>query len=1213
MRAVCSLWCFVAGTALAFARDPSLHSRALPELIGKTGVSGGIIVHLGCGDGRVTPDLAPTDRFIVRGLGMDSMRIRAATERTHDRGMPVSARTSFDLWDGKTLPFADNLINILVADDTNQVERAELLRVVAPLGFVFSRDGDGWQQFQKPWPRGMGEWPHANHGADGNAVTPDERVAPPGSLRWIGGPLWLKHHNHTVNFSSMVSAGGRLFYILDDSTPGTFGLKDNWQLIARDGFNGTVLWKRTMGKWGWPAWGEGERGGSRFDQPVDVMRRLVASGDSVYVALGTDQPVSRLDAATGEALATYVGSEGVSEILCDAGRLIVSVHRRGRNSALMSKSILVYDAGSGGLLWRRDHLAGAVTKIKALQRYTTLLMAVGDDAIYVVDGDAVACLELNDGKDRWRRGRPPKQDKPESYSKSMLVNQCTLVAHDGMLLMNQLKYVGHTAWLEASPSVLVAYSGRTGDVLWQVECGSWDYDSRGSFFVINDLVWTHAKGKFELIGIDPGTGKVVKRHSTREAMTTQHHHRCYSNKATSNYVLTGRRGIEYLDIRSGENWANHWIRGACRYGIMPANGLTYAPPDPCMCYASAKVNGLVALGGFQRYRDAGARSTKGKAYGLTRDEPVAGEDDWPTYRHDPERSGNAAAVPACLQPAWRRELGGRLSSVTVAAGKVFVACITTRTLLALHEETGSVLWRHTFPSPVDTPPTLYRGLAIVGSADGHVYALRASDGMLCWAFRAAPAPRLIAAFGQLESAWPIQGGVMVKGDSLYAAAGRSSFLDGGIHLCALAPETGKLLREHVVYSPDAQTGKMKYDPQLRYDMPMEAPGALSDVLVSHGEHLYMRHVKLDPTSLKPLLKTNISAAERTRFIKAQGGKPYRPGPQLASNAGLLDDSWFNQSFWTYANSGHSRLLVFDATRTFGFKAYGGKASRHTRSSFTVGKGKYVLFSEVSGTPGSGWQRPVPIRAQAMVSAGERVVVAGAPLVGTDATWAELGGATTGLLWVVSKSDGAPLSACALPASPVWDGMAVANDRVYAALKDGSVICLEKGEGPDVPPQAPPLTRTAPKRVSPPAAVQVAGNLAAGKRVTCSFPGKSTHGDARQVTDGRIDDHFGYGHPHLAWVQVDLEKPVDIGRLKVWHYYRDGRTYAANRIALSETGEFAGEETTVFDGDKAAAYAESSTGKVVSFKAVRARYIRNWLKGNDRNATSQWVEIQAFAP
>ena len=264
------------GALIALLFTCGAPARPLSELIKRTGVPGGVILHVGCGDRRVTASLSSSGRFLVRGLDRDAAAVQSATRHAHDLGRPVVVQTSFQVWDGQSLPFADNLINILVMEDGQQVTWAEMLRVLAPLGFLFTRDGNGWKQEQKPWPEAMGEWPHMNHGADGNPVTDDRLVEPPGSLRWIAGPLWLKHHNHTINFTTMVSAGGRLFYIIDDSAPGTFGIAENWQLIARDAFNGTVLWKRPLGKWGWPAWGEGASGGSRFDQPIDVVRQLVA-------------------------------------------------------------------------------------------------------------------------------------------------------------------------------------------------------------------------------------------------------------------------------------------------------------------------------------------------------------------------------------------------------------------------------------------------------------------------------------------------------------------------------------------------------------------------------------------------------------------------------------------------------------------------------------------------------------------------------------------------------------------------------------------------------------------------------------------------------------------------------------------------------------------------------------------------------------------------
>ena len=92
---------------------------------------------------------------------------------------------------------------------------------------------------------------------------------------------------------------------------------------------------------------------------------------------------------------------------------------------------------------------------------------------------------------------------------------------------------------------------------------------------------------------------------------------------------------------------------------------------------------------------------------------------------------------------------------------------------------GNQLWSYTVGGRVDSPPTIYGALAIFGSADGWIYALRCEDGQLAWRFQAASQQRRIVSYGQLESAWPVHGSVLVQNGEVFAVAGRSSYLDGG--------------------------------------------------------------------------------------------------------------------------------------------------------------------------------------------------------------------------------------------------------------------------------------------------------------------------------------------------------------------------------------------------------------------------------------------------
>ena len=50
----------------------------------------------------------------------------------------------------------------------------------------------------------------------------------------------------------------------------------------------------------------------------------------------------------------------------------------------------------------------------------------------------------------------------------------------------------------------------------------------------------------------------------------------------------------YIDFKTGELDAHHWMRGACAYGIMPANGLIYLPAHACGCHGNLDFNTLIS-------------------------------------------------------------------------------------------------------------------------------------------------------------------------------------------------------------------------------------------------------------------------------------------------------------------------------------------------------------------------------------------------------------------------------------------------------------------------------------------------------------------------------------------------------------------------------------------------------------------------------------------
>jgi outer membrane protein assembly factor BamB len=222
------------------------------------------------------------------------------------------------------------------------------------------------------------------------------------------------------------------------------------------------------------------------------------------------------------------------------------------------------------------------------------------------------------------------------------------------------------------------------------------------------------------------------------------------------------------------------------------------------------------------------------------------------YRCDMTRSAAAkTAVPDGLTVLWERKTVKPCASAgssvaydwpgntpndsviaqpAVAGGRVFVSLTGSKQVLALEAKTGKVEWTFHLPARTDVPPTIHKGLALVGCHDGWVYAFRADSGERVWRTRAAPAERRMVAYGQLESTWPVVGGVLVVGDTAYALAGRTTEADGGLYLSALEPATGRVLwtRRRYLNNP----GNIGVADSARYE---ELGTGASDVLGSDGK------------------------------------------------------------------------------------------------------------------------------------------------------------------------------------------------------------------------------------------------------------------------------------------------------------------------------------------------------------------------------------------
>jgi hypothetical protein len=397
-------------------------------------------------------------------------------------------------------------------------------------------------------------------------------------------------------------------------------------------------------------------------------------------------------------------------------------------------------------------------------------------------------------------------------------------------------------------------------------------------------------------------------------------------------------------------------------------------------------------------------------------------------------------------------------------------------VLCLDAASGRTRWAFSAGGRIDSPPTLWKGRVIFGSADGRVTSLRASDGALDWRFRAAPVDLRHMAMEQLESAWPVHGSPLVVEDVVHVVAGRSVFMDGGLRYLRLDARTGKLLGELRMDDKDPETGRNLQDRLKTLQMPV----GLADVLSSDGKQVFLRSQKF---SLE---------GERLGIGPNSGDAAEQAAPQKGSEAhvfapfGFLDDSWFHRSYWVFGRSfagGHNgyyqagkvapagQILVHDEKTVY---AYGRKPEylkwtttlEHQLTSVDkdapiVRKDGAAPKMKLPQHPEFNWQRPFPVFARAMALADRVLLVAGpADLVDEEKAFEGLASRdeatvrqlaeqdaaiTTGRgarLLAVSAADGKTLSEIPLDAAPVWDGMAVAGGRIFLPMTDGRLLCFE---------------------------------------------------------------------------------------------------------------------------------------------------------------------------
>lgn len=941
--------------ALVIACPLALRGQGISadEIVRGSGARAGLAVHLGSTDGKLEIDLAGRGFRYVHGLAFDESASARARQAIQGKGLyGVGAVEAAPSW--PNLPYADNLVNLLVADIDALADRGvkppaerEMVRVLAPGGVAYRKQAGRWTKTVKPRPAEMGDWTHPFSGPDESRTSRDGLVGVPAGVQWLAGPIYAVAGRKSST-ESMVSAGGRVFILTQNERSNLDAeakVLPNY-LMARDAFNGLLLWQRTSKN-------------RHLGKSGAVNPRLVATDRLLFTV--EDEQVVALDAASGELVRKYPTSSFPEKFLFSNGLLIVET----------KDGVTAFAADSGQKKWGQ---AGSPAGTAADDRLVSFFETARDEP------RALVVLELQSGKPLWRKR--VQDGGARLFSKSYL--EVAFLHPECIGLISQ--------------ELVMVLSATDGKELWSRKIDR----GYGLAYLSAGLVWV-LDGS-DLHGLDLRTGAAKQKVPSPGKVDM-----CQPHLATANLVIDPRHPA-VVDLRTGQKTAFDFTRGGCGTGFVAANGLLYTTPNACACYRDA-LRGFVAATSTRRSAQEATttRLEKGPADADLKPAKEAVDDNWPTYRRDAARSAWTASaigpkvsalwkirvgepVPAGQREEWELRSGAALTAPVVAGGRVFLANPNLHRMAAFDAATGQAAWQFTAGGRIDSPPTIAGGLCLFGCRDGWVYALRADDGQLAWRFRAAPVDQRIVAYGQLESVWPVLGSVLVHDGVAYASAGRTSGADGGFHVHALEPHTGRALWSRTINR--------------------SAKGGLPDLLVSGGTALCIAGHELD-------WKTGADRDADDAYL--------RGGP-----AGLLEASWTRIPLglrkgiqtWSHGKT-TGQLLAFAPGSVWGYDT--------NSTGKTIRKSDDVVFA----TGAKSWkvQLPSPLQGEALIAAGNQVIVAGVK----DRDHRDQGG----FLRILAASDGKLLLELPLPAAPVYDGLAAARGQLYVATEDGQLHCFGK--------------------------------------------------------------------------------------------------------------------------------------------------------------------------
>ena len=780
------------------------------KLVENLDIERGICVVVG-GDAALPLELARSSQWLVhcrQPRAEVAEEIRSLAGRA---GLGIE-RLAVDIGPIDRLPYADRTIDRLIApisdaETLTRISCDEVIRVLRPEGRAIIGDlygnADGLTEDQlRQWQddsiagarfdvrrdssgvhieiaaaklKGAGDWSHWEHSPDNNPVSEDAIIKAPYMTQFMAKPYYIAIPSITT------AAAGRTFLAIGHIAHHRREWENMNRLIARNGYNGTILWQR--------------------DLPEGYLvhrSAFIATAETFYMIEGDHALM--LDPETGrtQGKLTLPGVFGDWKWMAISDGVLYVLAGKKDSGVETTKG----DREFGGWSWadlstgyyEKPHVPwgfGSVLAAYDLQTQKVLwrhreddqpidgrAMSIRDGRVYFYCPDKYLCaVDALTGNTLWTNDNQETLSLIEQPGEGLTStpgfrSACLAVATPHALIIQ-----GQTRMN------VVAVSTSDGQQLWTKQ----KVTNNPNAIYVDDRVILGVGDRGNHVALDPTSGEVLEDLGFQKRACTR------LTACSDSFFVRGEGTLRY-DRDAKKIMIDGAARPACNDGALPANGLLYIGPWQCDCNLS--LIGRIAkcsAGDFlfdhvatddERLQSAGDQSVS--------DDFMVSDKDWPTYRGNNDRSSSTDVnVSAAAKHRWqfRPDVSYSPTPAVAAGGLAFVSGTDGNTR-AVDTSTGELRWQFKTPSAVRASPTVAEGRLYVGSGDGFVYALEAATGRMLWRFRAAPVERLINVYGSLGSTWPVNSGVTVHDGTAYCAAG---IIDhDGTYVYALDAKTGQL-------------------------------------------------------------------------------------------------------------------------------------------------------------------------------------------------------------------------------------------------------------------------------------------------------------------------------------------------------------------------------------------------------------------------------------